>query len=117
MFQQQAGLVRTRKNMSIGNCFDIASRILSFVCSVGRCFSNACSKRAVPRRAASIAAMSIFFIFIIASNARLAAARSGSTYHRTGNQERNSLSRCDEQPLTALMRCAQVLLHNLQDCS
>ena len=31
-----------------------------------------------PRRAASIAAMSIFFISIIASNARLAAARSGS---------------------------------------
>src|SRR5262245_59875621 len=31
-----------------------------------------------PRRAASIAAMSIFFICIIASNARLAAARSGS---------------------------------------
>src|SRR6202044_1869549 len=30
------------------------------------------------RRAASIAAMSIFFICIIASNARLAAARSGS---------------------------------------
>src|SRR5216117_1046941 len=31
-----------------------------------------------PRRAASIAAMSIFFICIIASNARLAAATSGS---------------------------------------
>src|SRR5688572_20578303 len=31
-----------------------------------------------PRRAASIAAMSIFFISIIASNARLAAAESGS---------------------------------------
>src|SRR6266404_7300601 len=31
-----------------------------------------------PRRAASIAAMSILFICIIASNARLAAARSGS---------------------------------------
>jgi hypothetical protein len=31
-----------------------------------------------PRRAASIFATSIFFIFIIASNARLAAARSGS---------------------------------------
>ena len=31
-----------------------------------------------PRRAASIAAMSIFFICIIASNARLAAAGSGS---------------------------------------
>ena len=31
---------------------------------------------AYPRRAASIVAMSIFFIFIIASNARLAAARS-----------------------------------------
>jgi len=31
-----------------------------------------------PRRAASIAAMSIFFICIIASNARLAAAVSGS---------------------------------------
>jgi hypothetical protein len=34
--------------------------------------------RSQPRRAASIAAMSIFFICIIASNARLAAARSGS---------------------------------------
>lgn len=31
-----------------------------------------------PRRAASIAAMSIFFLVIIASNARLAAARAGS---------------------------------------
>ena len=35
-------------------------------------------ERPCPRRAASIAAMSIFFIPIIASNARLAAARSGS---------------------------------------
>jgi hypothetical protein len=32
----------------------------------------------VPRRADSMAAMSIFFMVIIASNARLAAARSGS---------------------------------------
>src|SRR5688572_9223878 len=34
--------------------------------------------RTVPRRAASILAISIFFIPIIASNARFAAARSGS---------------------------------------
>ena len=35
-----------------------------------------------PRRAASMAAMSIFFICIIASNARLATAGSGSVYAR-----------------------------------
>ena len=42
---------------------------------------RACTLRRLqlqPRRAASIAAMSIFFICIIASNARLAAAGSGS---------------------------------------
>src|SRR5580765_4572439 len=39
---------------------------------------NEVSNTFQPRRAASIAAMSIFFICIIASNARLAAAGSGS---------------------------------------
>ena len=36
-----------------------------------------CDADGYPRRAASMAATSIFFIVIIASNARLAAARSG----------------------------------------
>jgi len=44
------------------------------------CFIACCASRthSQPRRAASIAAMSIFFIFIIASNARFATTGSGS---------------------------------------